>query len=84
MSKVAHPDLPNGAIDLLPTHTYFAYHSDDMVVVHGPTEMVLAREFTKGRVLYRTDFFGKNIDYFTSPKMTIVLPEPMRPVDQDG
>ncbi|MFH4467832.1 hypothetical protein INT50_23505 [Vibrio diabolicus] len=84
MSKVAHPDLPNGAIELLPTHTYFAYRSHDTVVMHGPTEMVLAREFTKGRVLYRTDFFGKNIDYFSSPKITIALPEPMRPVDQDG
>ncbi len=84
MNEVVHADLPDGITYVSPTFTYFAYRSESNVVPQGPAEMVLAREFSKGRVLYRTDFFGKNVDYFTAPKITITLDEPMRPVDKDG
>ena len=84
MNEVVHADLPDGITYVSPTFTYFAYRSENNVVAQGPAEMVLAREFSKGRVLYRTDFFGKNVDYFSAPKITITLDEPMRPVDKDG
>lgn len=84
MNEVVHADLPDGLAHVLPTYTYFAFRSEESVVSDGPIEMVLAREFSKGRVLYRTDFFGKSADYFTAPKITITLDKPMRPVDKDG
>ncbi|EKO3822779.1 hypothetical protein NTH40_004361 [Vibrio harveyi] len=84
MNEVVHTDLPDGLAHVLPTYTYFAFRSEESVVSDGPIEMVLAREFSKGRVLYRTDFFGKSADYFTAPKITITLDKPMRPVDKDG
>ncbi|CAE6933395.1 hypothetical protein ACOMICROBIO_LKFPLAJE_03266 [Vibrio sp. B1FIG11] len=84
MNEVVHADLPGDITYLYPTYTYFAYRSSTDVVAQGPSEMVLAREFTNGRVLYRTDFFGKNADYFSAPKITITLDKPMRPVDKDG
>ncbi|GLR05867.1 hypothetical protein GCM10007906_34550 [Vibrio hyugaensis] len=84
MNEVVHADLPDGLAYVLPTYTYFAYQSETNVVPQGPTEMVLAREFSKGRVLYRTDFFGKSADYFSAPKITIHLDKPIRPVDRNG
>lgn len=84
MNEVVHADLPDGLAHVLPTYTYFAFRSEESVVSDGPIEMVLAREFSKGRVLYRTDFFGKSADYFTALKITITLDKPMRPVDKDG
>ncbi|WP_045454625.1 hypothetical protein [Vibrio campbellii] len=84
MNEVVHTDLPGDITYLYPTYTYFTYRASTDVVAQGPSEMVLAREFTNGRVLYRTDFFGKNADYFSAPKITITLDKPMRPVDKDG
>lgn len=82
--EVVHADLPEGIEYITPTHTYFLYRSAQNVVSGGPAEMVLAREFTKGKVLYRTDFHGKNRDYYSAQPVTITLDEPMRPVDQHG
>lgn len=84
MNQAAHPDLPSGMIELLPTYTYFIYQSANEVVPQGPEDMVLAREFTKGKVLYRTDFHGRNQSFYTSDKITIELDVPMRPVDAQG
>ncbi|MFA0310513.1 hypothetical protein BH581_05585 [Vibrio splendidus] len=82
--QVMHPDLPNGKVRLLPTYTYFLYRSETNIVQGGPEEMVLAREFEQGRVLYRTDFYGKNRDFYLVPKLSIPLNKPMRPIDANG
>ena len=84
MAKVTHADLPNGATHLLPTYTYFLHRSEHNIITGGPEEMVLAREFDKGRVVYRTDFFGKIPAFYNSPKLAIKLDVPMRPVDPYG
>ena len=84
MGKVTHPDLPNGVTHLLPTYTYFLRRSERSIVSGGPEEMVLAREFSKGRVLYRTDFFGGIPAFYNSQKLRIKLDVPMRPVDSHG
>ncbi|CAM4200029.1 hypothetical protein [Vibrio agarivorans] len=84
MQNLTHHDLPNGAISVTPTHTYFLYQSERAVVNGGPEEMVLAREYTKGRVLYRTDFFGKNSEYYSAAPITIQLDTAMRVVDATG
>ncbi|MFA0305352.1 hypothetical protein AB4543_05610 [Vibrio splendidus] len=82
--QVVHADLPNGKVQLLPTYTYFLYRSETNIVEGGPEEMVLAREFEHGRVLYRTDFYGKNRDFYSAPKLSIPLNKPMRPIDVNG
>ena len=46
--------------------------------------MVLARQFEKGLVLYRTDFHGRSVSYFSEPLITIQLGKQMRPVDASG
>ncbi|MEZ8698793.1 hypothetical protein [Vibrio lentus] len=84
MNEVVHADLPNGLTDLLPTYTYFLYQSARSVVAGGPEDMILAREFGNGRVLYRTDFHGKNMSFYETPKLTITLDVPMKPVDENG
>ncbi|MEZ9246061.1 hypothetical protein AB4179_17630 [Vibrio lentus] len=84
MNEVVHADLPNGLTHLSPTHTYFLYQSARSVVAGGPEDMVLAREFSSGRVLYRTDFHGKNMSFYETPKLTITLDVPMKPVDENG
>ncbi|CAH6879868.1 conserved hypothetical protein [Vibrio chagasii] len=83
-SQVTHQDLPNGKVSLLTTHTYFLYQSDKQVVEGGPEDMVIAREFEHGRVLYRTDFYGKNADFYAAEKISIRLDPPMKPVNADG
>ncbi|MEZ9794643.1 hypothetical protein AB4283_21030, partial [Vibrio splendidus] len=82
--QVVHADLPNGKVQLLPTYTYFLYRSETNIVEGGPQEMVLAREFEHGRVLFRTDFYGKNPDFYSAPKLNIPLNKPMRPIDMNG
>lgn len=83
-SRIDHPDLPNGKVSLLPTHAYFLYQSNKQVVKGGPEDMVIAREFEHGRVLYRTDFYGKNADFYTAEKISIRLDPPMKPVSANG
>ncbi|MDR9826216.1 hypothetical protein RCJ22_11405 [Vibrio sp. FNV 38] len=84
MFELVHQDLPNGITYVAPTYSYFLYQSEQFVVPGGPQDMVLAREFSNGRVLYRTDFFGKNVDFYSTPEITIALDKPMRPVLPDG
>ncbi|MFM2643400.1 hypothetical protein AAFX33_19835 [Vibrio chagasii] len=83
-TQVAHQELPYGKVSLLPTHAYFLYQSDKQVVEGGPADMVIAREFEHGRVLYRTDFYGKNADFYAAEKISIRLDPPMKPVNADG
>ena len=83
-NKVAHSDLPDGTVQLLPTYIYFLHKSERDVVDGGPEQMVLAREFSKGRVVYRTDFHGRNPDFYNTARLRITLEAPMRPVDRHG
>lgn len=84
MNEMVHQDLPNGMTHVLPTFTYFIFQSEEQVVAGGPEDMVLAREFDHGRVLYRTDFHGKSASFYETEKLTITLDVPMKPVDADG
>ncbi len=84
MNQLMHSDLPNGVIEVRPTYTYFLQRSEKEVVAGGPEEMVLAREFTKGKVLYRTDFHGKNANFYSSETVNVNLAQPMKPVLPDG
>ena len=50
------------------------------IISDGPEEMVLAREFEKGRVVYRMTFW-RNPAFFSRSKLKIELDAPMRPVE---
>lgn len=82
-TSIVHADLPSGIVDILPTHTYFAYKAGQ-VVPGAPADMVLAREFSNGKVLYRTSFDGKDPDFFYAVPVVIELEQPMRVMDQTG
>ncbi|PMH41391.1 hypothetical protein BCU68_15640 [Vibrio sp. 10N.286.49.B3] len=84
MHTLLHNDLPNGKVRLFPTYTYFLYRSEHSIVKNGPDDMVLARDFSQGRVLYRTDFHGKNRKFYHADKLTIPLDPPMKPVNAKG
>jgi len=84
MNEMVHQDLSNGVVYVLTAFTYFIYQSEEQVVAGGPEDMVLAREFDHGRVLYRTDFHGKSTSFYETEKLTITLDVPMKPVDSDG
>lgn len=80
---LVHADLPGGMIDIQPTYTYFAYQAGQ-VVPGAPADMVLARDFTNGRVLYRTSFGGKDPNFFAAAPVVINLEQPMRILDHSG
>jgi hypothetical protein len=82
-TSIVHADLPGGRVDILPTHTYFAYKAGQ-VVPGAPADMVLAREFDNGKVLYRTSFGGKDPSFFYADPVVIELEQPMRVMDQTG
>jgi hypothetical protein len=48
----------------------------NIVIEGGPQEMVVAREFEYGRVLFRTDLYCKNPDFYSAPKLNIPLKKP--------
>lgn len=54
---LTHPEFETGSLEAKPTFTYYAWHSD-IFTVNGkaPTQGVLARDFTKGKVLFFTTF----------------------------
>lgn len=47
------PGTPNNTLQVVPTYTFYLWRSTDNVYGDIPTEAVLAREYTKGLVLYR-------------------------------
>lgn len=74
----------SGEVGVVPSHIYYFQRSDDNVVQDGPREMVLARNYTKGLVLYRTDFFGGNIDFMQSSSEALDLGGLYHRVNTDG
>lgn len=55
-----------------------------ITVPGAPADMVLARDFTNGRVLYRTSFSGKDPNFFAAAPVVINLEQPMRILDHSG
>ena len=74
----------NGEVNVEPSHIYYFERSIDNVVIDGPSEMVLARNYTKGLILYRTDFFGSSNEFMQSSSEELVLPSIYRRVNIDG
>lgn len=77
--------LPNKKkIKISPSNTYFIYKNKTNKITKMPTDGVIARNFTKGKVLYRTDTFGKNKKFHQTEPIEIELNQEMKPVDTNG
>ncbi len=74
---LSHPELlPDGSVPTVPSHIFYLDRAEDHPqVADAPTEMVLARTYTNGMVLYRTDIFGSNTDFMATKSQRIILPE---------
>ncbi|MEO2168518.1 MAG: hypothetical protein ABGY42_10440 [bacterium] len=84
---LSHPELlPAGEVPVVPSHIFHLQRSPDHPAVPGaPAESVLARRYTNGLVLYRTDMFGGNTDFMKSKRIRVTLPERMyRRVKRNG
>ncbi|WP_152558506.1 hypothetical protein [Endozoicomonas numazuensis] len=76
--------FPGGLLDIEPSNLFYLQRSSREIVPGGPAEMILAREYSKGLVLYRTDFFGHNAEFQQSYSSVVQLPGLYRRVYFDG
>jgi uncharacterized repeat protein (TIGR01451 family) len=84
------PGSPNGTLEVIPTYVFYLWRSVSNVVGNIPEEAVLAREYTKGLVLYRARAFtptssAGRVSYMAPENaMTVQLPGLYRRVNYDG
>lgn len=73
--NLTHPELsPTGSLPTIPSFIYFLQRSTfHPQIPYTPLECVLAREYTKGIVLYRTDVYGASTS-FLKTSITVNLP----------
>ena len=71
-------------ISVQPSNIFYLQRSVAEVVPDGPEEMILARKYTEGLILYRTDFFGHSADFQQSVSELVLLPGLFRRVRYDG
>lgn len=83
-TELINPSFPEGSLAVTPANIFYLARSTQEVVPGGPAEAVLAREYTKGLVLFRTDFFGHNETFQQSFSQEILLPGAYRRVNYDG
>lgn len=73
-TTLVHPEFETGTLEAKPTYTYYAWHSDTFTVAEvAPSEAVLARDFTKGKVLFYTHFNRGDAEHLqkTSPVINL-------------
>ncbi|MCF6336785.1 MAG: hypothetical protein L3J84_02365 [Gammaproteobacteria bacterium] len=87
---LTHPDIATfdqvGAVPVTPSNIYYAWQSENKNAIAGvdfPKQMIIARDYSNGLVLYHTDFFGGNSD-FMSVTHELTLPGYYRRVNYDG
>ncbi len=76
--------LPEQQIGVVPSYIYYLQRSDEEVVPNGPAEAILARNYTNGLVLYRTDFLGNDAEFFETSSGVVQLPGAYRRVLPGG
>ena len=76
----------NGRIvGIKPTRIYWAQAGEYVAGAKQPADGVLARKYTKGLVLFRTDLFGNNLQaYLNTPPITIPLNATYQQIYVDG
>lgn len=80
-----HTDIGEaGEVAVIPSYIYYFQRGPKVTWADAPYEMVLARNYTKGLVLYRTDFFGRSADFMATTSELLTLPGTYRRVKNDG
>lgn len=74
-SILQHPEIsPTGKLKVIPSLVYYlSRRVDHPQIPHTPLSCVLAREYTKGLILYRTDVYGASKAFLLS-NITVRLP----------
>ena len=84
-SVLKHAEIgESGEVSVIPSNIYYLQRSESNVVADGPAEMVLARNYNKGLVLYRTSFIGGDADFMATTSEAIELPGTYQRVATDG
>lgn len=84
-TKLLHPEIgEQGEVTVVPSHIYYMQRSDNEAITGAPAEMVLARNYTKGLVLFRTSFIGSSDAFMASTSEPIDLLGTYRRVQPDG
>lgn len=83
-SQLVHSSFVGGSLTVIPSNLFYLWRSAEEIVPGGPTEMILAREYSRGLVLYRTDFFGHSAEFQQSISAPVVLPGWYQRVFYDG
>jgi len=73
-----------GEVAVTPSYIYYLQRSSNEVVTGAPAEMVLARQYSNGLVLYRTDLFGGNATFMETTSELMALPGTYQRVNTDG
>jgi len=73
-TALAHAEISeSGTLDILPSYIYYAQRLPDHAQVPGaPLEAVVARLYSKGMVLFRTDIFGGSGSWITEGSKTTI------------
>ncbi|MCF6264674.1 MAG: immunoglobulin domain-containing protein [Xanthomonadales bacterium] len=89
-SELTHDEIATfgqvGVIPVIPSNIYLAWQSVDTITIGGvehPKQMIIARDYSNGLVLYHTDFFGGNAD-FMSVSHELTLPAGYHRLNYDG
>ena len=75
-----------GVVPVTPSNIYLAWQSVDTITIGGvahPKQMIVARDYSNGLILYYTDFFGGNPD-FKNTSREIILPDDYYRLNYDG
>eukprot|EP00614_Pseudopedinella_elastica_P033982 CAMPEP_0172633600 /NCGR_PEP_ID=MMETSP1068-20121228/190234_1 /TAXON_ID=35684 /ORGANISM="Pseudopedinella elastica, Strain CCMP716" /LENGTH=390 /DNA_ID=CAMNT_0013445339 /DNA_START=13 /DNA_END=1183 /DNA_ORIENTATION=- len=65
-----HPSPPKlsetGSLEVLPSFIFYAQRESPSSIAGSPSAAVVARQYTRGLVLYRTDLFGGDASWMSS------------------
>jgi len=89
-SVLYHPDIATtekiGSVAVTPSNIYYAWQSEETLSLGGdthPKQMIIARDYMHGLILYHLDFFGGDTDFSTVSR-NIELPGYYHRVNYDG
>ncbi len=89
-SELYHDEIATftqqGVVPVVPSNIYLAWQSMDTINIGGiahPKQMIIARDYSNGLILYHTDFFGGSSD-FMNITHELTLPDNYHRLNYDG
>jgi len=89
-SELVHDEIATftqqGVVPVVPSNIYLAWQSVDTINIGGvahPKQMIIARDYSNGLILYHTDFFGGSSD-FMNVTHDLNLPDSYHRLNYDG